>query len=176
MRVPEDHIDRLLARLDAAGAQLDLEVEGIVDRIGSIHRSVHAALKETLVDYGVTPEDWGVLTALRLRKGGKQTSPGALARDFELSSGAMTSRLDRLEASGYVRRLPDPEDRRGLLVELTDEGRRVWESAIEVQGRKEAFFASALTKEEQGQLNDLLRKLVLAFAARETARKEQAAE
>jgi hypothetical protein len=45
-----------------------------------------------------------------------------------------------------------------------------------VQGRKEAFFASALTKEEQGQLNDLLRKLVLAFAARETARKEQAAE
>ena len=48
----------------------------------------------------------------------------------------------------------------------------VWESAIEVQGRKEAFFASALTKEEQGQLNYLLRKLVLALAARETARKE----
>jgi DNA-binding MarR family transcriptional regulator len=174
--VPTDHVDGLLARLDAEGTPLDLEVEGIVDRIGTIHKRVHSALKETLVDYGITPEDWGVLTSLRLRRPGKLTSPGALARDFELSSGAMTSRLDRLEASGFVRRLPDPADRRGVLVELTDEGRRAWESAIEVQGRKEAFFASALSKDEQRQLNDLLRKLLLAFEeARAQSRREQPA-
>jgi DNA-binding MarR family transcriptional regulator len=165
----EDHIDNLLARLDAAGARLDLDVEGIVDRITSINKRVHAALKDTLADYGITPEDWGVLTSLRLRKEGKLTTPGSLARDLEISSGAMTSRLDRLEASGYIRRLPDPGDRRGVLVELTDEGRDSWESAIEVQGRKEAFFASALTKAEQGELNDLLRKLLLAFDARASA-------
>ncbi len=162
----EDHVDSLLARLDAAGARLDLDVEGIVDRIATINKRVHAALKETFGAYGITPEDWGVLTSLRLRKEGKLTSPGALARDLELSSGAMTSRLDRLEASGHVRRLPDPADRRGVLVELTDEGRKAWDAAIEVQGRKEAFFAAALTKKEQRELNDLLRKLLLAFEAR----------
>lgn len=162
----EDHIDRLLARLDESGAQLDLEVEGIVDRVSSINKRVHAALKETLVDYGITPEDWGVLTSLSLRKEGRLSSPGALARDLELSSGAVTSRLDRLETLGFVRRLPDPGDRRGVLVELTPEGRAAWESAIEVQGRKEAFFASALTKEEQHELNALLRKLLLAFDVR----------
>ncbi|MGZ4291295.1 MAG: MarR family winged helix-turn-helix transcriptional regulator [Gaiellaceae bacterium] len=165
--MPEDHIDQLLARLDEAGAQLDLEVEGIVDRVSSINKRVHAALKETLVDYGITPEDWGVLTSLSLRKEGKLSSPGALARDLELSSGAVTSRLDRLESLGFVRRLPDPGDRRGVLVELTPEGRAAWESAIEVQGRKEAFFASALTKEEQHELNDLLRKLLLALQVRQ---------
>jgi DNA-binding MarR family transcriptional regulator len=171
----EDHIDHLLARLDAAGARLDLDVEGIVDRISSINKRVRTALKDTLADYGITPEDWGVLTSLRLRKEGKLTTPGALARDLELSSGAMTSRLDRLEAIGYIRRLPDPGDRRGVLVELTDAGREAWESAIEVQGRKEAFFASALTKAEQRELNVLLRKLLLAFDARASAQ-AQAAE
>src|ERR1043165_4442944 len=92
----QDHIDRFLARLDAVPVKLDLEVEGIVDRIGGINRRIKSALRETLVDYGLTPEDWHVLSPLRLRKEGRLTSPGALARDLELSSGAMTSRLDRL--------------------------------------------------------------------------------
>ena len=159
MPVSEDHVDHLLARLDDTGARLDLEVEGIVDRIGSINKRVRHALKETLAD-------WGVLTALSLRKEGKLSSPGALARDLELSSGAVTSRLDRLESEGFLRRLPDPGDRRGVLVELTPEGRAAWESAIEVQGRKESFFASALTKDEQVELNALLRKLLVALEAR----------
>jgi DNA-binding MarR family transcriptional regulator len=162
----EDSVDRLLARLDTVGVDIDLEVEGIVDRVGHINKRVHAALKETLVDYGLTPEDWGLMTTLSLRKEGKQSSPGALARDLDLSSGAMTSRLDRLEDLGYVRRLRDPEDRRGVLVELTDEGRAAWSKAMAVQGRKEAFFASALSQREQRQLNDLLRKLMVALEAR----------
>jgi DNA-binding MarR family transcriptional regulator len=162
----EDSVDRLLARLDTVGVEIDLEVEGIVDRVGHINKRVHAALKETLVDYGLTPEDWGLMTTLSLRKEGKQSSPGVLARDLDLSSGAMTSRLDRLEDLGYVRRLRDPEDRRGVLVELTDEGRAAWSNAMAVQGRKEAFFASALTGREQRQLNDLLRKLMVALEAR----------
>jgi DNA-binding MarR family transcriptional regulator len=167
---PQDHIDRFLARIDAANIPLDLEVEGIVDRVGGINRRIKSALRETLMPYGITPEDWSVLSSLRLRKAGKLSSPGALARDLELSSGAMTSRLDRLEELGFVRRLPDPGDRRGVLVELTDEGRAAWDAAADVQGRKEAFFASALTSEEQRQLNALLRKLMLALEARESGR------
>jgi DNA-binding MarR family transcriptional regulator len=166
----QDHIDRFLARLGEADIRLDLEVEGIVDRIGGINRRIKNALRETLVPYGITPEDWHVLSSLRLRKEGKRSSPGALARDLELSSGAMTSRLDRLEDLGFVRRLPDPGDRRGVLVELTAEGRAAWDAAAEVQGRKEAFFASALTADEQRQLNALLRKLMLALEAREQGR------
>ncbi len=79
----------------------------------------------------------------------------------------MTSRLDRLEEAGLVRRLPDPDDRRGVVVELTEEGSKAWDQAASIQARKEAFFASALTKAEQQQLNALLRKLMLAFEATE---------
>lgn len=163
--VTADHVDRLLAKLQAVEADIDLEVEGIVDRISSINKRVKHALRETLAEHGLTPEHWGVMTTLYLGRDYCST-PGDLAADLELSSGAMTSRIDRLEQLGLVRRLPDPNDRRGVRVELTEAGREAWERAISVQGRKEAFFASALSKKEQQQLNMLLRKLMVAFDER----------
>ena len=168
----EDHIDRFLAQLDAGALGIDLEVEGIVDRIGGLRKRFKRALEETLAEHGLTPEEWHVLTPLR-HAADRRSSPGSLASDLELSSGAMTSRLDRLEQRGYIRRLPDPGDRRSVLVELTEQGRAAWDAAVEVQGRKETFFASALTKREQRELNVLLRKLMLAFESREGSTKER---
>jgi len=166
----EDHVDQLLAKIAEAGVvDIDLDVEGIVDRIGSIHHRMKKAQKATLREHGLTPEEWGVLCKLRLGSDACRSSPGDLANDLELSSGAMTSRLDRLEDAGLVRRLPDPDDRRAIVVELTDKGREAWDTSANVQGRREAFFASALSKDEQRQLNDLLRKLMLAFEERENA-------
>jgi DNA-binding MarR family transcriptional regulator len=86
----------------------------------------------------------------------------------------MTNRLDRLEQTGLIRRMPDPADRRGTVIELTDEGREAWDRAAGVLARREAFFASALTKLEQKQLNGLLRKLVLALDALEPGKSERA--
>ena len=160
----EDHIDRLLAKIAAAGVvDIDLDVEGIVDRVGSIHRRLKKAQEATLREHGLTHAEWGVMTHLRLAGEHCRSSPGELANDLELSSGAMTSRLDRLEEAGFVRRLPDPEDRRGVVVELTEKGRQAWDTSANVQGRREAFIASTLTKQEQRQLNTLLRKLLLGF-------------
>jgi DNA-binding MarR family transcriptional regulator len=164
-----DHIDRFLDRVAALGnPDIDLDVEGIVDRIGGINRRLKKGMETVLVEYGLTLPEWHVMSHLRLAKGGdRRGSPGELAADLEISSGAMTSRLDRLEQQGFVRRLPDPKDRRGIVVELTPEGKAAWDRTAGVAGRREAFFASALTKAEQRQLNDLLRKLMLAFESRE---------
>ena len=160
----EDHVDRLLGKIAEVGVvDIDLDVEGIVDRVGSIHRRMKKAQKLTLREHDLTPEEWGVMTTLRLGNDACRSSPGDLATDLELSSGAMTSRLDRLEEAGLVRRLPDPDDRRGVVVELTEKGRDAWDLAANVQGRREAFFARTLTKAEQKQLNILLRKLLLGL-------------
>jgi DNA-binding MarR family transcriptional regulator len=75
----------------------------------------------------------------------------------------MTNRLDRLEEAGLVRRLPDPKDRRGIVVEVTDKGRRLYEKTVDVQAKKEQFFAAALTDTEKRELNALLRRLMLEF-------------
>jgi DNA-binding MarR family transcriptional regulator len=164
-----DHIDRFLERLENLGhPDIDLEVEGIVDRIGTINRRIKKGMETILAEYDLTLPEWSVMSRLRLSSLDHRSSPGELATELEISSGAMTSRLDRLEQQGFVRRLPDPEDRRGIVVELTPEGMAAWDRAAAIAGRREAFFASALTKDEQRRLNVLLRKLLLAFEARET--------
>ena len=166
-RVAEDHVDRFLKRLaEQPGTEaIDHEVEGIVDRVGSIHRRIKRAMEATLTDHGLTLQDWEVLCALKLKRESNRSSPGSLATELELSTGAMTSRIDRLEREGYVRRMPDPEDRRSIVVELTQEGHGAWDRTVGVQARREAFFASALSESEQEQLNGLLRKLLLALEA-----------
>jgi DNA-binding MarR family transcriptional regulator len=159
-----DHVDKFLEELEPIEG-LDYEVEGIVDRIGGINRRIKRGMESTLADFGLSHPDWQVLSTLR--NSGSRT-PGVLARYLELSTGAMTSRLDSLEREGLVRRVPAPYDRRSVVVELTQEGRAKWDTAASIQARKEAFFASALSAAEQKRLNALLRKLMLALEALET--------
>ena len=163
-----DHVDRFLEEIrDELPADLDLEVEGIIDRIGGINRRVQRELDRTLADHGLSHTDWRILSSLRWAGRPYRRSAGALAKIADLSSGAMTNRLDQLENAGLVRRLPDPEDRRGVLVEPTAKGRGLWEGAIGVQASKEALISEALNERERRQLNTLLRRVMLAFEERE---------
>lgn len=161
-----DHIDRWLAAHELPGA-VDVEVEGIVDRINGIRRRLHRMLDETLAEFGLSDGEWKLLTHLQLDGPPHRKSVGQLAKWVELSSGAMTNRIDRLEEAGFVRRVPDPDDRRGVLVELTDAGRRAWEESVSAQAAKESLVAAALSAEEKQQLNALLRRLMREFERRE---------
>jgi DNA-binding MarR family transcriptional regulator len=163
----QDHVDAFLSRIHLAFPDLDLEVEGIVDRIGGIHRRINRMLDETLGEFGLDMGEYKVLNSLTQIGAPHRSTPGRLAKRMELSSGAMTNRLDRLEEAGLVRRLPDPEDRRSVVVELTDHGRETTKKAIGVQAQKEALMAAALTPREQKQLNGLLRKVMVEFERRE---------
>jgi DNA-binding MarR family transcriptional regulator len=82
----------------------------------------------------------------------------------------MTNRLDRLEEAGLVKRLPDPKDRRGVLVELTKTGQKKWLDTTGAGAAREALIASALTAREKKELNALLRRLMLEFEQREGER------
>jgi DNA-binding MarR family transcriptional regulator len=83
-----------------------------------------------------------------------------------LSSGATTNRLDRLENAGLVRRVPDPRDRRGVLVELTPVGEKQIDSAVTQQAAKEIDLLSGLAPGELTTLNQLLRTLLSTIEAR----------
>ena len=166
-RTRPDHVDRFLDEIRGElPADLDFEVEGIVDRINGINRRIRKMLDETLEQYDLTERDWKVLSSLRWKGKPHRRSAGNLARLADLSSGAMTNRLDHLERGGFVRRLRDPDDRRGVLVELTPKGLLLHREAIGVQAEKEALLAEALTQREKEQLNDLLRRVMLALESR----------
>ena len=158
-----DHIDRFLDSIRERLPMLDPEVEGIVDRIGGLDRRFKRAMDETLGEFNLDYAEYKLLGLLSREGEVYRSSPGRLARLMELSSGAMTNRLDRLEEAALVRRLPDPEDRRGVLVELTPKGRKAYDDAVGAQGRKEALVAAALGDEEKEQLNALLRRIMIEF-------------
>jgi DNA-binding MarR family transcriptional regulator len=159
-----DHVDSFLEEISAdLPSDLDLAVEGIVDRIGGINRRIKRMHDETLDQLDLNLSDWHVLTALRWAGKPYRRKAGELARRVDLTSGAMTSRLDALEKQGLVRRLRDPADRRSVVVELTDKGRRTHEQAMGIQAQKEALIAEALTEREKQQLNALLRRVMITL-------------
>ena len=163
-QTPErDHVDRWLETIRERLPMLDPEVEGIVDRIQGLNRRFKRAMNDTLGEFKLDHAEYKLLGFLNRQGETYRSSPGKLARVMELSSGAMTNRLDRMEDAGLLRRLPDPADRRGVLVELTPEGKRLYEDAIGVQARKEELIASALSVTEKKQLNALLRRLMIEF-------------
>jgi DNA-binding MarR family transcriptional regulator len=94
-------------------------------------------------------------------------NPTKLFGSVILSSGAMTNRLDGLEGMGLIERLPDPTDRRGRLVALTDKGRELVDTAVTDHLANEERLLSALNAEEREQLAGLLRKLLLSEPFRE---------
>lgn len=166
MRTRAEELDELDAKLVVWAREipnLDPLTEGIVERIQILAKAFDHSMEETLAEFGLDRRAFKVLGKLRNVGRPYRRSAGELATQMRLSSGAMTNRLDRMEAAGLVRRLPDPNDRRGTLVEPTDEGHAVWDRTVGTQAIREAQIASALDDTERAELHALLRTLMRAF-------------
>ena len=159
----QDALDAALVIWAREIPDLDPLTEGIVERIGILSHALEESMEQTLAEFELDRRSFHVLG--RLRSYGKpyQRSAGLLAKDMRLSSGAMTNRLDRMEAAGLIRRLPDPNDRRGTLIEPTEAGHAAWDKSVSTQARREAMISSVLSPAEREQLHGLLRQLMRAF-------------
>jgi DNA-binding MarR family transcriptional regulator len=158
-----DSVDRNIAEWPPELQGIDLDIEAAVQRMQHIVKAIRVQMDETLGEFNLSYGEWGILAHLTWSGPPYRGSPGRLSQKEGLSSGAMTNRLDRLEEAGLIRRLPDPDDRRALLVELTDKGHKLWMDAIGAQASKEAALGAALNKRELRELNTLLRKVLLEF-------------
>jgi DNA-binding MarR family transcriptional regulator len=146
---------------------LDRTTEGIVERIGNLHKDLDQSMEETLAKYELDRRAFHLIGRLRSYGPPYRRSPGQLAGDMRHSSGAITTRLDRLEKAGLIRRLPDPNDRRGQMIEPTEKGNAAWERTVGTQAEREQRIASVLSATEREQLHRLLRKLMGAFPDRD---------
>ena len=140
-----DHVDGRLDELGDDLPDLDLDVEGIVERIQGLEKRFRQAMEETLEDHELSYGEWKLLCKLHCAPGHTST-PGELSAELELSSGAMTNRIDRLEEDGLVERHRDPDDRRGVRVALTTPAPQAWVESTNTQAIKEKLIAAALTK------------------------------
>ncbi len=122
-------------------------------------RRLMAGLQENLDRFGLDFAGLDVLLTLRRQGAGQSMSPGAMAADMMLSSGAMTARLDRLETRGLLRRSPDPDDRRGVRIALTEEGFALADRLVTAHVAVEQSMLSKLQIEEQKKLSEFLSRV-----------------
>jgi DNA-binding MarR family transcriptional regulator len=144
------------------GARPDLDVGAlnVTARLSRIGPLLARRQEEIFGRFGLNRGEVGALSALRISGPPHRLSPTRLGRGLMLSSAGVTSRIDRLERRGFVRRLPDPDDRRGVIIELTDEGREVVDAAVAALAISDSQLVGRLDPPEIAQLEVLLRKLL----------------
>ncbi len=155
-------------RIDQATTQwrrempaLDLLPMEVVGRLGHAARLItRTHLEPFFQSYGLQQGEFDVLATLRRAGAPYALGPTQLFEALMISSGGMTNRLDRLEKAGLIVRSPNPQDRRGTLVSLTEQGLELMNRIIPLHVENEARALAALSRDEQEALRDLLGKLI----------------
>jgi DNA-binding MarR family transcriptional regulator len=158
-----DEVDRLVEAWGRERPDLDVSPLAVLSRISRLARHLDLARSQAFAEHDLETWEFDVLTALRRAGRPYELSPGQLLTVTLVSSGTMTNRIDRLKARGLVTRRPDPDDRRGVLVTLTDDGRNRVDAALEDLLAQERQILATLTPAEAGKLAELLRAVVAPF-------------
>ncbi|MFE7645581.1 MarR family transcriptional regulator [Streptomyces phaeoluteigriseus] len=159
----KDPVDAIVEQWAAERPDLDTTAMEVFGRVSRLARAMGDRMEKAYAGLGISRGEFDVLATLRRSGEPYALSPRQLSATLMLTTGGMTGRLDKLERAGLLRRSPDPHDRRGLQVTLTDQGLAVVEEAVGagLAVQTEALTA-ALDAERAGQLAGLLRELLLA--------------
>jgi DNA-binding MarR family transcriptional regulator len=160
-----DEVDRLIAAWRRERPDLDVAPMQVLSRVTRLARHLDLARRSAFAAHGLESWEFDVLSALRRSGRPYELSPGQLIRETMVTSGTMTNRVDRLMEKGLVDRLPDPDDRRGVLVRLTKRGQAGVDAALEDLLRREQTLLQDLSAKERDSLARLLRTVVGPFDA-----------
>lgn len=160
-----DEVDDLVAAWHAERPDLDVEPLQVLSRVSRLARHLDRARRAAFAGHGLEPWEFDMLSALRRQGPPYQLTPGALLRATLVTSGTMTNRIDRLAQAGLVRRQPDPQDRRGVLVALTGQGQQRADEALADLVMSEYDLLNGLSAADRRTLADLLRVLLAPLDA-----------
>ena len=156
----QDQIDKILIQWQHESPHLDLSSLAVTGRIMQLDRLLERHREAVLADFDLNLWSFDMLATLRRQGSPYQLKPTELYGLLMLSSGAMTNRIDRLEKEGLVTRLRDPDDRRSVIVRLTDKGLERVEAVMPALFEQENKLLEGLSQSETATLITLLRKLL----------------
>jgi DNA-binding MarR family transcriptional regulator len=157
----EERLDPHIRLALATWPQIDPAVEAIVGQIQRAYGMLDAEMHASLGSVGLTKEEFKVL--MQVYRGPR--SHGDLCKRLEVSTGAMTNRLDKLEREGLAQRAKDPNDRRGVLISITDAGRERLNAYMDRGSDRERELLGGLSAADKRTLNALLVKLMDSLRA-----------
>ncbi|EWH03002.1 MarR family winged helix-turn-helix transcriptional regulator [Halomonas sp. BC04] len=159
-----NRVKQAIAQWQQEMPDLDLLPMEVVGYLKTTQQLTQERLQAFFKEYGLQAGEFDVLATLRRSGPPYRLGPTQLFETLMISSGGMTSRLDRLEKAGLIARSPNPEDRRGTLVSLTEKGMALMAEMIPRHVANEASMLTALSREEQQALSELLSKLLEGLA------------
>ncbi len=160
---PTDEVDRLVTAWSRERPDLDVAPMQVLSRVTRLARHLDLARRQAFAERDLETWEFDVLSALRRAGRPYELSPGRLVHETMVTSGTMTHRVDRLVAKGLVERLPDPADRRGVIVRLTEAGRSAVDAALAELLAKERRLLATLSAPDRRTLADLLRTVTAPF-------------
>jgi DNA-binding MarR family transcriptional regulator len=157
-----DSVDVVISQWRRERPDLDPSSKEVTGRIMRLASRFGAAYSRVFAELGLPEGAYGTLVALRRAGPPYELTPSELARSRMMTSGGMTAALDRLERAGLLSRSPNPSDRRGTLIKLTDRGRTLVDRAMEAHAQAEHELLAALGERERRRLGELLRTLLIS--------------
>ena len=140
---------------------IDCSGKAVVGRLLHLHEVFLDAINRTLSAHGLKYPAFAVLATLRVEGAPYRMSPKALLDSLILTSGGLSNLLRRLEKAGHIRRMADETDGRGVIVELTEQGRLLVEPAMRDHAETERRLVAKLLPAEQKDTADALGKMML---------------
>ncbi|EBW7589734.1 MarR family winged helix-turn-helix transcriptional regulator [Salmonella enterica] len=154
-----DFVDNLIQEWLDAFPSLNLSGLPVIARIVRMSHYISQFVDSNLARYNLNVGEFEVLAALA-RNPDRQLSPKELQKKILISSGGLSNRINRLEEKKYIVRIPDPTDRRGVIVRITPEGRKLTLEAVVTHVAIEEALIQGLDIEDREQLAGLLKKLI----------------
>lgn len=155
-----DHVDEIISQWNRERPDLDVSAMAVIGRISRLERMIRPRLDAVFAEHGLESWEFDVLATLRRHGAPYQLTPGRLLQSTMITSGAMTHRIDRLQARGLVERTKSPTDGRLVLVGLTPTGFDLIERAVADHAANELDILAALSPRQTAELTGLLRVLL----------------
>lgn len=156
-----DRVGSGMQRWQREFPEIDCSGKAVVGRLLHLHEIFLKAINRTLAKHRLKYPAFAILATLRVEGAPYRMSPKALLDALILTSGGLSNLLRRLEKAGHIRRMADESDGRGVIVELTEQGRRVVEPAMRDHAETERRLTSALSPEERAAAAQALGRMML---------------
>ena len=169
-----DQADEIVDYWCREHAEVDLVNKTLAIRLRRAAHHFERELRRELAAHDTDMWESEVLLSLR-RSDGHSRSAGALVKESQVTSGAITNRVARLEQRGWVRRDVDPSDRRQVLVTLTKQGLLRADRLLAIKTETEQRLFGPVDRDTLARMSADLRTLLLSLEGPAAAPREEAA-
>ncbi len=159
----QDTVDQIQEQWADVRPELDSTPMGVIGRMSRASSLLDRSIRENFASFDLQPGEFDVLATLRRSGSPYKLTPGVIGDLTMVTSSAITARIDKMADKGLVKREPDPDNRRIVVVCLTRRGRELINEVIENHVAHEIELMKGLTRAEQEQLAELLRKLLVGL-------------